>query len=121
MGIIALEAAYRYGSNWHEELIKYLESNLKYIREYLNKFIPKIKLIEPEGTYLIWLDCRGLNISDERLNYIILNKANLWLDSGNIFGNSGLCYERINLACPKAILEKALNNLYNALTEENLI
>lgn len=121
MGIIASEAAYRYGNDWLKELIIYLESNLNYIRDYLNKFIPQIKLIEPEGTYLIWLDCSGLGISDERLNDIILNKAKLWLDSGNIFGKCGKYYERINIACPKAILEKALDNLYSSLKDEKVI
>ena len=121
MGIIASEAAYKYGSDWHKELLKYLESNLKYVREYINKKLPKIKLIEPEGTYLIWLDFSNLGISDERLNDIILNKAKLWLDAGNIFGDIGKLYERINIACPKALLEKAFNNLYNALKGDNII
>ena len=121
MGIIASEAAYRYGNDWLKELIIYLESNLDFIRGYLSKYIPQIKLIEPEGTYLIWLDCSGLGISDERLNDIILNKAKLWLDPGNIFGNCGKNYERINIACPKSILEKAFNSLYHALREEDII
>lgn len=121
MGIVACEAAYKYGEEWHKELLEYLENNLKFVREYLNKKIPQIKLIEPEGTYLIWLDCKDLGLTDVKLNVLILNKAKLWLDAGNIFGKVGEFYERINIACPKKLLEEALDRLYNALKEEGVI
>ena len=121
MGIIAAEAAYKYGENWHKELLKYLESNLSFVRDYIKNKLPKIKLIEPEGTYLIWLDFSDLSISDEKLNDIILNKAKLWLDPGNIFGDVGKLFERINIACPKSLLEKSLNNLYKTFKEEGII
>jgi len=121
MGLISCEAAYKYGETWYNELLIYLKSNLDFVESYLNKYINKIKLIKPEGTYLIWLDCNDLNITDRELNEIILNEAKLWLDAGNIFGKSGYGFERINIACPRSILEKALNQLKEALEKRNLI
>lgn len=121
MGIIATEAAYKYGEDWHKELLDYLEGNLSFVREFINKYLPNIKLVEPEGTYLIWIDFNGLGIDDNRLNEIILRKAKLWLDAGNIFGNPGIGFERINIACPRKILEKALISLRDALSQEGLI
>ena len=121
MGIISCQAAYQYGSDYHKELLEYLENNLDFVRNYLNNKINKIKLIEPEGTYLIWLDCSGLGLSDKDLNNLILNKAKLWIDEGNIFGKSGENFIRINIATQKSLLNKALDNLYEALKEENLL
>ena len=121
MGIISCEAAYRYGEDWYQELLKYLNENLKYSKEYIKNNLPGVKLIEPEGTYLIWLDFNGLNIEDNKLNDIIVNKAKLWLDAGNIFGKAGLGFERINIACPRKILEEAFNRLKKALKDENII
>ena len=115
------EAAYKYGEDWYIELKDYLASNLQYVREFISKKLKGVKLIEPEGTYLIWIDFSGLNITDERLNDIIINKAKLWLDEGNIFGKSGENFERINIACPKAILKEAFERLYKALLEEKII
>ena len=121
MGIISTEAAYKYGDSWHKELIKYLENNLSFVREFIKDKLPNVKLIEPEGTYLIWLDFSKLGISDNKLNDIILNIAKLWLDEGNIFGEIGKYFERINIATPLSILKDALERLYNALNEEGLV
>ena len=117
MGIVATTAAYKYGSDWHEALLDYLEDNLKFVREFIDENLKGVKLVEPEGTYLIWLDFNDLNISDKELNDIIVNKAKLWLDPGNIFGKSGIGFERINIACPKKILKEALYTLKKALFE----
>lgn len=121
MGIVACQAAYTYGEEWHKELLNYLEDNLKFINDYLNKYIPQIKLVKPEGTYLIWLDCKDLGLSDEDLNDFILYKAKLWLDAGNIFGSVGKYFQRINIACPKSVLKEALDRLYNALKKEGIV
>ena len=121
MGIVACEAAYKYGEEWLNELLIYLNDNLKFVRNYLKEKLPKIKLIEPEGTYLIWLDFSELNIDDDKLNNIILYKAKLWLDAGNIFGEVGKNFERINIATRRSLLKEALDKLYDALKEENLL
>ena len=115
MGIIACRAAYEHGEEWHRELMEYLEGNLEFVRDYLNENIPQIRLVEPEGTYLIWLDCSGLGLTDTELNRLIVNDARLWLDAGNIFGSSGKQFERINIACPRSIIKEALERLKTAV------
>lgn len=117
MGIIACQAAYEEGEEWLEELKKYIYSNLGYLRKYLEEKIPEIELVEPEGTYLVWLDCSKLGISGKELEEFIVHKAGLWLDVGHIFGKEGDNYIRINIACPKAILDKALCQLEKAVRE----
>ena len=121
MGIVAAKAAYQYGDDYLKELLIYLENNLNFVRDYLKNKINKIKLIEPEGTYLIWLDCSKLNLSDKELNDFITYKAKLWIDAGNIFGKVGENFIRINIATQKSLLKKSLDNLYEALKENNLL
>ena len=117
MGIVACEAAYRYGEEWHRELTEYLEDNLSFVRCFLAQHLPQIKLVEPEGTYLIWLDCSGLGLSDRELNKLVVEKARLWLDAGSMFGKVGEQFERINIACPRSTLEEALRRLEKAVKE----
>ena len=116
-GIVACKAAYEFGDIWLEELKVYLIRNLKYIRNFLKNELPLVSLIEPEGTYLVWLDFRKLNLSEEELEKLIVEKAGLWLDSGKMFGIEGVGFQRINIACPLSILEKALFNLKKALSK----
>jgi cystathionine beta-lyase len=115
MGIIACQTAYTYGAQWLDELKIYLEKNLEFVREYLKSNIPQIKLIEPQGTYLVWLDCHALNLDDRQLKAFIQNDAKLWTDDGYIFGKGGSGFERINIACPQTVLKAALDNLKNAV------
>ena len=111
LGMFACQAAYTYGEPWLNQLRSYLEANYQRTREFLQRELPKVKLIEPEGTYLIWLDFRAYGMTDTRLDDIIINKANLWLDSGHIFGEGGSGFQQINIACPCATLEKGLKSL----------
>ena len=115
IGLTACLAAYEKGGEWLDELKKYLSENLAFVRAYIGGNLPKIKLVEPEGTYLVWLDCRELGLSDEQLQSLVENKAKLWLDEGYIFGAGGRGFERINIACPRATLKEALDRLKNAL------
>lgn len=117
MGLIACEAAYKYGRQWLNELKEYLLDNLNFLRDYLETNIPQIKLIEPEGTYLIWLDCSALGLEDKELEKFIVEEAKLWLDSGYIFGKEGEGFQRINIACPRETLKKALEQLKEAVDE----
>ena len=117
MGLVACEAAYKYGRQWLNELKEYLLDNLNFLRDYLETNIPQIKLIEPEGTYLIWLDCSALGFEDKELEKFIVEKAKLWLDSGYIFGKEGEGFQRINIACPRETLKKALEQLKEAVDE----
>ncbi|MDD6810472.1 MAG: pyridoxal phosphate-dependent aminotransferase [Lachnospiraceae bacterium] len=115
LGMHACQAAYEGGREWLEELKVYLKENLDFARDFLEKRIPQIKLIEPEGTYLIWLDCRALGLSEAELENLIVQKAKLWLDAGKMFGATGAGFERINLTCPRSVLQEALERLEKAV------
>ena len=115
MGLVAAQAAYEYGAEWLDELVKYLASNIAKATEFLEKNAPKLKVIQPQGTYLLWVDCIALGLSAFTLNDLIVNKAKLWLDDGTMFGEEGSGFQRINVACPWAVLEQGLQRLANAL------
>ena len=111
MGVVACKAAYNGGEEWYRACWKYIGENLSYVREYLEKNIPEIKLVEPEGTYFAWLDCSGLGLTRDELNDLIINKAKLWLDAGDIFGEIAEQFQRVVLACPRTTIEKAMESL----------
>lgn len=115
MGIAACQAAYESGEEWLSGLKEYLLENLNFLKDYLREKLPEIKLIEPEGTYLLWLDFRGLNLTEPEREWLIVEKAGLWLDSGAMFGSDGDGFERINIACPRETLAKALKRLEEAV------
>lgn len=115
LGVVACEAAYRAGEDWLEQLRAYLLKNLNFLRDFLQEKIPQIHLVEPEGTYLVWLDCSELGITSKELDQFIVDKAGLWLDGGSMFGPSGAAFQRVNIACPQATLELALNKLKAAV------
>lgn len=115
LGAVACEAAYRGGQEWLDQLRAYLFENLNFLRAYLQEKIPQIHLVEPEGTYLVWLDCSELGISGKELDQFIVEKAGLWLDGGAMFGPSGADFQRVNIACPRATLELALDKLKAAV------
>lgn len=117
-GLAACEAAYRDGEEWYEAMISYVKDNIAYIKAFLEEHIPDVKMIEPEGTYLVWLDFSGLNLTECELEELILKKAGLWLDSGGIFGEEGRDFQRINVACPRKTLETALMRLEKAIKEK---
>ena len=110
MGLVACQAAYEEGAEWLLQLKEYLLGNLSFVREYLKENLPEVKLIEPEGTYLIWLDFEALGLERKELEALI-DKAGLWLDAGAIFGKTGIGFERINIACPRRTLEQAFVQL----------
>lgn len=115
LGVVACEAAYRAGEDWLEQLRAYLLKNLNFLRDFLQEKLPQIHLVEPEGTYLVWLDCSELGITGKELDQFIVDKAGLWLDGGSMFGPSGAAFQRVNIACPQATLELALNKLKEAV------
>ena len=115
MGLIACQAAYSQGEDWLRQVKIYIAENLEYVKTFLRDNLPQVKLVEPEGTYLLWLDFRELNLTEEELEDLIINKAKLWLDGGTMFGQEGDGFQRINIACPKESLKKALYSLKNIL------
>lgn len=110
-GLVACEAAYKYGEEWLDAVLKVIRSNAEYVDAYLKEKLPKVKMTELEGTYLVWLDFREYGLSDIELNRMIIHKAGLWLDRGSLFGKAGEGYQRINIACPRSILTEALDKL----------
>ena len=117
MGIIAAEAAYRGGEEWLAAVWEYIENNLAFTKKFLADKLPKMKLIEPEGTYLLWIDCNAYDITNKELENKLLYDAKLWLDMGSMFGPEGNKFFRFNIACPKSVLEKGLDQLAEAFKE----
>ena len=117
MGLVACKAAYTEGEDWLEALKGYLAENLKLLRSFLEANIPQIKLVEPQGTYLVWLDCTSLGLSDKALDELIIHRAKLWLDAGTMFGQGGSGFQRINIACPRSLLQQALEQLARGLQD----
>lgn len=113
--ISATKAAYTKGDEWLKEVNKYIDNNLIYLKEFLDKKLPNVKYLIPEGTYLAWLDFNNYNLTDEELTNIFLNEAKVAFDEGKLFGKTGEKFQRINVACPKVILEEALEKVYEAL------
>jgi len=114
MGLVACQAAYQYGSEWLDQLIEYLYGNIALMRETFRLKMPQVRLIEPEGTYLPWVDFSSLGLSVPELERFIVEKAKLWLDGGTVFGKSGAGFQRFNIAVPRSILRQALLQLEEA-------
>jgi cystathionine beta-lyase len=111
VSLAAGQAAYERGGDWLRQAWAYIGKNLDFVRDFLSKYLPKITLIEPQGTYLAWLDFRDSGVPPHELDAFITQKAGLWTDDGQVFGPEGLGFQRINLACPKKILEPAMAQL----------
>lgn len=114
-GLVALQAAYDLGEEWLEQVLDYVEGNLGYLQAYLGEQLPQISVVRPEGTYLVWLDCRRLGLDRWGLKRLMLDKARVYLDEGFIFGPEGEGFERINIACPRSILVEALERIRKAI------
>lgn len=115
LGLTAAKAVYELGSDWLDELLEYLNGNLSFFRNYLKDNIPGLKLTEPEGTYLLWVDFSHVVKSYSELKHLVQDEAHLWLDDGVIFGKESELYERFNIACPRSTLEQALSQLKQAV------
>lgn len=113
-----MEAAYGEGEEWLAQLLTYLDGNLDYLTEFITQRIPKVKLIKPQGTYLVWLDFRELGLEPMALKNFMLHKAKVALNEGYIFGEGGEGFERINIACPRSILTQGLERIENALLKK---
>lgn len=118
-GLTAMEAAYKYGEEWLEEALKYIEKNSDYMEGFIEENMPEVKYRKPEATYLGWLDFRKIFPSSKDLDVFLIDKAKVALNSGITFGKSGEGFVRINLGCPRSILIEALNRIKNALSKRN--
>ena len=113
--LVAVETAFREGGEWLEQLLDYLEGNIDYTWDYLKKNIPEIHFLKPESTYLLWLDCWELGLSGDELQTFMVQDAGLALNDGRGFGPEGGGYMRMNIACPRATIERALGQLKAAV------
>ena len=113
--ITAFEAAYREGEPWLDSLLTYLQQTLNFVRDYVGSQLPGIRLIEPEGTYLLWLDCRALGMSDEELQHFFVRDAGVGLSPGTLFGLGGSGFMRMNIGAPRSKVATALERIRRAL------
>jgi len=116
-GAVAMQAAYENGEEWLKQLLDYVWKNVEYVADFCEKHIPRIKVMKPESTYMIWLDCRELKMEGEELKDFFIKKAKLGLNDGRVFGTGGEGFMRINVACPKATVQRAMEQLREALED----
>ena len=113
--VTAMETAFRQGEEWLDQLLPYLSGNFDFVVDYCERHIPKIKTRAPDATYLMWLDCRELGLSNQELHDFMIQKARLGLNDGCAFGRSLNGFMRLNAACPRSVLERALHQLEAAV------
>lgn len=116
-GITATEAAYRYGWDWLEQVMNYLNGNVELIMSFLKEEMTEIQVVKPEGTYLAWLDFRALGMEPNLLQEFLVHKAGVGLNAGYHFGPGGEGFARLNFGCPRSLLEDGLQRIKTALKE----
>lgn len=119
LGLVATKIAYEKGDEWYEKVVFYIKENIAFVKSYVKENLPGVKVIDGEGTYLMWLDFRGTGLSCEEIDRRIIYDARLWLDSGKIFGKTGDGFQRINVATPRSILEECLVRIRDHVVMKN--
>lgn len=119
LGFAAMKAVYSKGDEWLEEQLDYLQANLEYALDFIEKQLPGVTAVKPEGTYLLWMDFSGLGMEDQELNDFMIKKARVGLDAGSWFGPGGEGYMRLNLACPRRTLKQGLSRIREAVLKES--
>ncbi|MEG0647298.1 MAG: aminotransferase class I/II-fold pyridoxal phosphate-dependent enzyme, partial [Bacteroides sp.] len=114
---LSVAEAYSNGTEWLDQALAYIQGNIDFTDTYLRTHIPGIRVIRPQASYLVFLDCRELGLSQEKLVDLFVNGAHLALNNGTTFGKEGEGFMRLNVACPRSVLEKALNQLQNAINQ----
>jgi len=114
-GLAAMEAAFGNGEHWLNELLQYLNNNYSFVKNYLAKNLPQLKISPLEATYLLWIDFRNLKLNEKELKEFIVRKAKLGLNDGSSFGPGGKGFQRMNIACPGKILSEACEKLNKAI------
>lgn len=112
---LSVSAAYSHGTEWLDQVVSYIKGNVDFTETYLKEHIPAIKMIRPQASYLIFLDCRELGLNQKELNRLFVEDAHLALNDGTTFGKEGEGFMRLNIACPRAVLEQALKQLEQAV------
>ena len=112
---IATMAAFEHGESWRQQMLTYLEGNIDFVVDYCRKHIPELNPLRPQASYLLWLDCRALGLSHTQLLDLFINKAHLALNDGEMFGIEGHGCMRMNVGCPRSMLERAMKQLETAI------
>lgn len=115
--VAGFEAGYRDGAEWLDELMVYLQANRDFVVQQVTSRLPGIRVSAPEGTYLMWLDCRQLGLDDAGLKRFFVQEAGVGMNPGVSFGDPGRGFMRLNIGCPKAVLEQVLRRIETALAE----
>ncbi|MEI5907784.1 MalY/PatB family protein [Bacillus spongiae] len=115
LGLVAMEAAYRDGAQWVDELLAYLEKNKKFVSSYLVQHLPNVKMIDAQGTFLLWLDFRETGFHEEEVNKRLLSKGKIALERGSKYGDAGAGFFRLNIGCSRDQLETAMHKMKQAL------
>lgn len=113
--LVAMEAAFNKGEEWLNELVEYLEGNVNFVIDYVEKNIPKVKIVKPEGTYLVWFDFRELNLSNEEISKALIKEGKVALNNGTSFGDVGSEFFRMNIACPRYMVQDAIKRVDKAV------
>jgi cystathionine beta-lyase len=116
-GLLACEVAYRYGDQFMDDVVEYIYQNIVFIKKYVEENLNQIKVMDIEGTYLLWLDMSALNLDQKSLMEFLNQKAHLWFNDGSIFGESGKGFVRMNCATQREIIKQALDQLKNAMNQ----
>lgn len=114
---IATIAALKHGEEWRQQMLRYVEGNIDFLIDYCQKYIPKIKPVRPQASYLVWLDCRDLGLNHRELIDLFVNKAHLALNDGEMFGPGGEGFMRLNVGTQRSVLEQALKQLSGRIEE----
>lgn len=118
MAITATEAAYNRSEAWLDELLEYVQGNIRATEQFFAVHLPQVRPMRPEASFLVWLDCRALGLSQDELTGRLINKAHVALNTGTMFGAEGNGFMRLNVACPRSCLLEALSRISEALTSK---
>jgi cystathionine beta-lyase len=114
-GTVATEAAYTHGEEWLGELLEYLQGNLKYLNVFMAEHLPKVKVMQPESTFLVWMDFRDYGLTEKEMKDVLVNKAGVAMNVGSMFGTGGEGFFRMNIGCPRSTLQEGLERIEKAL------
>ncbi len=114
---IATIAAFKHGEEWRKQMLQYIEGNIMFVEKFLGERLPQIKPLRPQASFLVWLDCRALGLDHDALNDLFVNGARLALNDGEMFGQGGQGFMRMNVASPRSVLAEALERLAAAVEE----
>ena len=114
---MATEVAYNEGKEWLNQAIHYIEQNILFVRNYIEQHIPIIQVVVPDASFLVWLDCRKMGLTSKELKEFMVHKAKVIMNDGATFGQGGEGFQRLNVACPRSVLQQALQQIETAINE----